>query len=309
MPAAEHSSFADPATLMRIRNLELRARAVVEGFWRGIHRSPFHGFSSEFTEYRAYVPGDDLRYLDWKLLARSDRACIRKFEDETNVACHLLLDTSGSMDYGTAGWTKFEYARTLVASLAIFLERQGDATGLVTFSDGIEHYVPARRKRVGRHELFPALERPRAAAGTSLEVPIDHLLRTSRRRGMIILVSDLLAPLDTLEPKLSALAACGHDVSIHQVLDRAEIDFPFPESALFEDLETGEFRHVDPAAARSTYLARMNAHQDRLQGICDSAGILLHQFPTDTHLERALFTHLSDRARRHRGARRIRPRI
>ncbi len=308
MPASPAVSFADPAALMRIRNLELRARAVVEGFWRGIHRSPYHGFSSEFTEYRPYVPGDDLRYLDWKLLARSDRACTRKFEDETNVACHLLLDVSRSMDFASGSWSKLEYARTLAASLAIFLERQGDTTGLITFSEGIEQYVPARRKREGRHELMAALGRPRVTPGTALDLPIDHVLRTSRRRGLVILISDLLAPLDALDPKLSALTACGHDVSVYQVLDRAEIEFSFGEAALFEDLETGEVLHVDPTTARARYLDRIAGHQRQLERICNAAGILLHRFPTDEHLESALFTHLSDRARRNRGARRSRQR-
>ncbi len=306
-PARAPALFADPATLLRIRNLELRARTVVEGFRRGLHRSPFHGFSSEFTEYRAYVPGDDPRHLDWKLFARSDRACIRRFEDQTNVACHLVLDVSDSMTYGSAGHSKFEYARTLVASLATFLQQQGDATGLVTFSDAIRSYLPARRRHRGRREIFAALEQPAGGRGTAIHVPLDHLLRTERRRGLVILVSDLLAPLDALEPKLASLAACGHDVSVYQVLDPAEIAFPFAEAALFEDVETGLRRHVDPAAVRPQYLERLRRHQERVLEQCKAAGILHHLFPTDQPLERALFAHLHDRSRRHRQTRRARP--
>jgi uncharacterized protein (DUF58 family) len=299
------STFVDPVALMRIRSLELRARTVVEGFRRGLHRSPYHGFSSEFAEYRAYVPGDDLRHIDWKLLARSDRACTRKFEEETNVACHLVLDVSRSMHYGAA-FTKFEYARTLAASLAVFLDEQGDAIGLVTFGDAIGDYIPARRRHRGRHELFAALERARGGRDTSFEVPLEHLLRTQRRRGMVILISDLLAPLDALEAKLTALAACGHDVSIYQILDRSELDFTFDNAALFEDLESGRHRHVDPAAIRATYLERLALHQERIRSLCANNGILHHLFPTDTHLEKALFEHLHDRAGRQRGIRRAR---
>lgn len=153
-----------------------------------------------------------------------------------------------------------------------------------------------------------ALGRPRVTPGTALDLPIDHVLRTSRRRGLVILISDLFAPLDALEPKLSALTACGHDVSVYQVLDRAEIEFSFGEAALFEDLETGEALYVDPTTARARYLDRIAGHQRQLERICNAAGILLHRFPTDEHLESALFTHLSDRARRNRGARRSRQR-
>ncbi len=305
-PYSRAPAFADPAALMRIRSLELRARTVVEGFWRGLHRSPYHGFSSEFTEYRPYVPGDDPRHLDWKLYARSDRACIRKFEEETNVCCHLLLDVSDSMSYGSGGHSKFEYARTLVASLAIFLEQQGDATGLITFSGAIADYIPARRRHRSRHEIFAALEKSRGGRLTSLDVPADHLLRTQRGRSLVIFVSDLLAPLDALRPKLSALSASGHDVSIFQILDRAEIDFPFTGSALFEDVESGLQRHVDPAAVRARYLARLEEHQSRVRAMCAESGIIHHLFPTDEHLEKALFEHLNDRAQRPRNARRAR---
>jgi len=290
---------------MRIRGLELRARTVVEGFHRGLHRSPYHGFSSEFAEYRAYVPGDDPRYIDWKLLARTDRACTRKFEEETNLACHLLLDVSKSMHYG-ADFPKLEYARTLAASLAVFLEGQGDAVGLMTFGEAVGDYIPAKRRHRTRHELFAALERAHGGAQTALEVPVEHLLRTQRRRGLVIFISDLLAPLEALEAKLAALAACGHDVSIYQILDRTELDFTFDSPALFEDVESGTRRHIDPAAARSHYLARLARHQDRVRTICANNGILHHVFRTDTHLEKALFEHLNDRAGRQRIVRRTR---
>jgi uncharacterized protein (DUF58 family) len=297
-PAVKHSgsNLIDPLALMRIRSLELRART---------DRSPYHGYSSEFAEYRAYVPGDDPRHIDWKLLARSDRACTRKFEEETNVACHLVLDVSKSMHYG-AQFPKLEYARTLAASLVIFLEDQGDAVGLVTFGDALGDYIPARRRHRSRHELFAALERARGGTTTNLEVPLEHLLRTQRRRGVVVLISDLLAPLDTLESKIAALAACGHDVSIYQILDRTELDFSFADAALFEDVESGTRRHIDPAAVRATYLARLEKHQERVRSLCANSGILHHIFPTDTPLEKALFEHLHDRASRLRGVRRAR---
>src|ERR1041384_3260410 len=138
-------SLIDPQTLMSIRNLELRARAVVEGFWAGLHRSPYHGFSVEFTEYRPYTPGDDPRYLDWRVLARSDRYYLKRFEDETNLRCHLILDQSRSMTYGSLSYTKAEYAATLAATLAYFLHLQGDAIGLLTFDEQVREFLPDRK--------------------------------------------------------------------------------------------------------------------------------------------------------------------
>src|SRR6476660_6897293 len=141
------SSFIHPETLMSIRNMELRARVVVQGFWNGLHRSPYHGFSVEFTEYRQYAPGDDLRYLDWRVFGRSDRFFIKKFEDETNLRCHVIADQSQSMDYGTTGYTKARYAATLAATLAYFLHLQGDAIGLLTFDERVRDYFPARHRK------------------------------------------------------------------------------------------------------------------------------------------------------------------
>lgn len=309
MPAANpragtHAAFVDPAALMRIRSLELRARTVVEGFWRGIHRSPYHGFSSEFAEYRPYAPGDDPRHLDWKLLARTDRACTRKFEEETNVRCHFLLDVSESMSFGTVGWSKFEYARTLVASLAVFMQQQGDALGLITFGAKVGTFIPARQRGRARHEILAALEAPVRDRTTAVDVAVDELLRAQTKRGIVILVSDLLTPIDRLESRLQALAACGHDVSVQQVLDRAEIEFPFKESALFEDVESGDRRQVNPEAARASYLKQFGEHQDRIRTLCSRVGILHRVFPTDEHLEKALFEHLHDREQRRRGIRR-----
>ncbi len=145
--APSAKSFVDPQTLMRIRNLELRARVVVQGFWNGMHRSPYHGFSVEFTEYRQYTPGDDPKYVDCKLFARSDRYFLKKFEDETNLRCQLLVDASRSMGYGSGAYTKSDYANTLAATLAYFLSKQGDAVGLLTFDEKVRDYLPARSWR------------------------------------------------------------------------------------------------------------------------------------------------------------------
>src|SRR5579859_1695003 len=188
---ARDRGFADPRALMAIRNLELRARVVVEGFWKGLHRSPYHGFSVEFTEYRQYSPGDDTRYLDWRLFARSDRYYIKRFEDETNLRCQLLVDQSKSMDYGTAGYTKADYARTLAATLAWFLHGQGDAVGLLSFDERVRDYLPPRHRHGHLRQLMLALEHASAGSETNLGEPLQRIAELSRKRGLIVLLSDL----------------------------------------------------------------------------------------------------------------------
>src|SRR5438876_7611707 len=216
------SSFIDPQTLMSIRNLEMRARVVVEGFWNGIHRSPYHGFSVEFTEYRQSSPGDDPRYLDWRLYARSDRYYIKKFEDETNLRCYLLVDNSHSMGYTSLPYTKAQYANTLAATLAYFLYLQGDAVGLLTFDEQIREYLPARHRSGHLRHLMLALEKPAAGTATDLSAPLKRIVEIVNKRSLMVLISDFLAPTATLGKNLTSLAACGHDVLLFQLLDPAE---------------------------------------------------------------------------------------
>src|SRR5215468_6927013 len=192
---------------MSIRNLELRARVVVEGFWNGLHRSPYHGFSVEFTEYRQYTEGDDPRYVDWRVFARSDRYFIKKFEDETNLRCYLLADNSRSMSFGSLNYSKAEYAATLAATLAYFLYLQGDAIGLLTFDEQVRDYLPARHRTGHLRHLMLALEKPTGGKATHLAPPLKRMAEIVLKRGLMVLVSDFLAPLGSLEADLSALAA------------------------------------------------------------------------------------------------------
>ena len=298
------ASLIDPRAIMRIRSMELRARIVVEGFFKGIHRSPYHGFSVEFSEYRPYTPGDDPRYLDWRVLARSDRYYIKKFEDETNLRCHLLLDQSRSMDYGSLGHTKARYASTLAATLAYFLQTQGDAVGLAAFDERIEEFLPARNRPGHRRRLMHALDRPARGTATDLAAPIRRVAEMLKRRGLIVLISDLLAPIDTLRTHLAYLRAVGHEVVIFQVLDPAELSFDFDQPALFRDAETGRDVYIDPAAARGEYQRRLNEHLAEAETICRELGIDYHRFTIDQPFELALFEFLTNRSRRKRGPRR-----
>ncbi len=300
------ASLIDPQTLMTIRSLELRARAVVEGFWSGLHRSPYHGFSVEFTEYRQYTPGDDPRYLDWRVFARSDRYFIKKYEDETNLRCHLLVDQSRSMDYGTKSYTKGHYAATLAATFAYFLHLQGDAIGLLTFDEQVRDYLPARHRPGHLRQLMLTLEAPTRGRGTDLNAPIERISALIRKRGLVVMISDFLAPIDRLERNLIAVTAGGHEVVMFQVLDPSELDFSLDQPALFEDSESQRTIYIDPGTARAAYLKKFEAHCAALGATCRKLGVNYHQLSTIQPLELALFAFLQERMKRGRQVRRAR---
>ena len=289
------ANYIDPAALMRVKSLELRARMVMEGFLKGLHRSPFHGFSVEFSEYRPYARGDDPRFLDWKVMARSDRAFIKKFEDETNLRAHLLLDRSQSMIYGSAGYTKQEYAATFAATLAYFLMGQNDAVGLTTFDQKVDQHIPARNRPGQLRRLMLQLEKAPAGEGTDLGAAMKGLHELIRKRSLIILMSDLLAPLEELERQIGYLAAGGHDLAIFQIMDRRELDFNFDKATHYRDTETGKDLFIDPDIARASYLERLNAHQESVIHLAGRHGVNHQLVPTDEPLERVLFDFVSRR--------------
>ena len=299
-PALAAAKLIDPQALMTIRSLELRARAVVEGFWSGIHRSPYHGFSVEFTEYRQYTPGDDTRYVDWRVFARSDRYFIKKYEDETNLRVHLLVDQSRSMEYGSGAFTKSTYASTLAATLAYFLHLQGDAVGLLTFDEVVRDYLPARHRVGHLRQLMLALERKATGTATDLDAPLERITSLIRKRGLVALVSDFLAPLDRLEKNLIALTAGGHEVTVFQIADPAELNLGLENATIFEDVESARRLYIDPAAARANYVKKFEAHCAALRASCRKLGVAHHMLSTAQPLEIALFEFLQQRMRRGR---------
>ncbi|MBN2317046.1 MAG: DUF58 domain-containing protein [Sedimentisphaerales bacterium] len=294
----------DPVSLMKIKSLELRAKVVVEGFWRGIHRSPYHGFSVEFSEYRQYSPGDDPRYIDWRVYARSDRYYIKKFEDETNLRCHLLIDYSRSMSYGSGHYNKSQYAGTLAATLAYFLYTQGDAVGLATFDDRIREYFPPRNRPGYLRRLLLALEATPQGKRTDLGPPLRHIAQILTKRGLLVLVSDLLTSIDRLEADLNYLCAGGHDVVLFHILDPAELNFDFDSPALFQDVETERNMYVDPFDAETSYKRRLEQHLTQTESICRTLGIDYHLFATDRAFDLALLDFLHDRMHQRKRLRR-----
>ncbi len=290
------TQFIDPATLMRVKSLELRARMVMEGFWKGLHKSPFHGFSVEFSEYRPYTRGDDPRFIDLKVMARSDRAFIKKFEDETNLRAHLLVDRSKSMEYGSGEVIKSDYAATLAATLAYFLMGQQDAVGLTTFDEHVDQHIPARNRTGQLRRLMLQLERAPSGHGTDLGAAMKGLHELIRKRSFIVLISDLLAPLEELERQIGYLAAGKHDLAIFQILDPRELDFDFSKATHYRDTETGTDLFIDPAVARADYLKRFNAHQEAVRKMCGRHGVNHRLVSTEEPLESVLFEFVSGRS-------------
>lgn len=280
---------------MRVKSLELRARMVMEGFLKGLHKSPYHGFSVEFSEYRPYTKGDDPRFIDWKVMARNDRAFIKKFEDETNLRAHFVVDRSKSMCFGSDGYSKADYSETFAATLARFLIQQGDAVGLTTFDQKIDQHIPARNRPGQLRRLMLQLEKAPSGRGTDLVAAMKGLHELVRKRSMIFLLSDLLAPTELLEQQIGYLAAAGHEVVVFQILDRQEIDFSFEKATHFLDSETGRNLFIDPAMARSGYLDRLNTHLGVVRTMCARHQIEYRLVPTSEAIEMVLFEFVQSR--------------
>jgi uncharacterized protein (DUF58 family) len=291
--------FLDPEIIARLGTMELKARTVVEGFLSGLHRSPFKGFSVEFAEYRQYLPGDDLSTLDWKVYARTDRHYVKKFEEETNLECHLLLDQSASMAYrGSAPMSKLEYGSVLAASLAFLMNRQRDATGLIAFDEQIRFRLPAAARPGHLHTLLLALERLEAGQRSDVGRPLHQLAEALLKRSLVVVISDLLDEPEPVIKGLRHLKFRGTDVVVFQVLDPDELTFPFKGSSKFKDVETSAEVVADPARVRTEYLRELAGLTLRYDRELRGAGIDYVQLDTSQPLDFALLTYLSARARR-----------
>jgi len=289
------AQFVDPKVLARISNLELLARTVVDGFISGLHRAPHLGTSLDFAEHRPYMPGDDLRRMDWRLYARTDRHYIKQFEADTNSNLMVLMDISKSMSFRMDGISKLDYARYLAASLLYFSSRQRDRVGLATFDQAIVDYVPAsaRHLDVALHTLHRTEAGRPGSLGPSLKVLGERL----RRRGIVVLISDFYEEPAAVVDAVKGLRYRGHDVIVFHVLDPAELDFPFRDASPFQDLETGERIPVVPATLRDRYRQLVKEHIDTLQTKFTGHRIDYVQLNTGAPLDHALFRYMSARER------------
>jgi uncharacterized protein (DUF58 family) len=297
MDADTRTSSLDPATLARLGTLELKARTIVEGFLSGLHRSPFKGFSVEFAEYRQYFPGDDLATLDWKVYARTDRHFIKKYEEETNLDCHILIDVSASMGYGSGEVTKLQYGSFLAAALAFLMNRQRDAVGLITFDDKILTRLAPSARSGQLTSVLIGLDRLEIGATTNVAKPLNDLAAAIRKRGLVVLISDLLDDADRVVEGLKHFRYRGTEVVVFHVLDQAELQFPFQQAARFRDLETRDEVVAEPAAVREQYLKAITDLQERYRRDLRLSGIDYVMLDTSLPLETALMAYLLTRRR------------
>jgi uncharacterized protein (DUF58 family) len=287
MPTAT-PHFIDPAQLAELGDLQLLARTVVDGMMAGLHRSPNTGSSIEFAQYRPYAQGDDPRFVDWKLFSRTDRLHVKQHEEDTTMRCTILLDCSASMDYTSGRVTKFDYGRMLAACIAMLLQLQRDAVGLVAYHEKLVTYVPPESTRHHVRRIFVELEGLKPQGPTDTAGALHFLGDVLKPRGMIVLISDLLHPIELMIDHLRSLRARRHDVLVLQLSDPAEQSFPFEATSTFIDAETGREQYAVPSAVRAAYLENRNRHFARLRTECLAFEIDIEEFTSTEPLDRAL---------------------
>jgi uncharacterized protein (DUF58 family) len=287
--------FVDPVVLARIANLELVARSVVDGFINGLHRAPYFGASVDFAEHRGYVPGDDIRRVDWRLYARTDRYYVKEYEADSNANFSVLLDVSASMSYRSEGVSKLEYARILAACLTYLVHKQRDRVGLVTFDSEVVEHVPPSAKHMD--VVLHVLDRVKATRPGALREPLHRLAEHFGRRGILVLISDLYDEPEAVLEAVAPLRFRGNDLIVFHVLDRAELEFGFTDASSFEDVESGEQLPVVPEAFREQYRSLVRAHIDALTARFSEQRIDYTLLDTSAPLDHALFKYLSTRER------------
>ena len=292
-------NYLDPKTLDRIKRLDVRARLVVEGFVTGQHRSPYHGFAVEFATHREYAPGDDLRHIDWKVWSKTDRLYIKEYEEETNLKCTILLDCSKSMAYGQ-DWSKFDYAATCASSLAYLLQQQQDAVGLVTFHNKIQKNLPASSHPSHLKLMLHEMQITTPHEKSDISTVFVDLARQIRRRGMIVLISDLFVDPATLTESLRQFRLRKHEVIVFHVMHDDELTFPFTDNTLFRGLEDNVQLHTEPRALKRSYLEAVERFLDQTRRTCAGFGIDYVPLSTKDPLDAALAGYLSFRQKTRR---------
>ena len=295
--------FLQPETIARIARLEIVARNVVEGFLSGGHRSPYFGQSVEFAQHREYVPGDDIRRVDWKLWSKTDKYYLKQYEEETNLRTTLVVDVSESMQFGTSQINKYEYACRIAASLAYLLLKQSDAVGLCTFDEAIRNRVEQSSKLNHLAALLAALDVAKPQAKTGMAEVLAKVADLYARRGLIVLISDLLTDRAGLFKGLKLLRTRGHDVMIFHVLDDAELDFPYSGTTKFEGMEAAGDILCDPRSLREGYLQALQRYLDDLRRFCAQSLIDFQTIRTSEHLSAVLAHYVTHRVGLHQSRR------
>ncbi|MBD3348307.1 MAG: DUF58 domain-containing protein [Candidatus Eisenbacteria bacterium] len=277
--------------------MELRARLIVEGFVTGLHRSPYKGFSVEFAEHRQYMPGDPLKHIDWKVYGKTDRFYVKEYEEETNLRGYVLLDASASMGYSSGGMSKLEYGRYLSAAVTYLMLKQQDSVGLLVFDDAVREFVPPRSSPRQLHVLLSLIDSVEASSTTDVGQVLHELARRMTRRGLVILISDLLDDPASILPGLKHFRHLRHEVVVFHVLDPKEAEFDFDIDATFRDMETGDLMTTEPFSISGDYRAAVKEWMAGLRRRCAESGIDYVPVMTTTPYDRALFSYLEKRKR------------
>jgi uncharacterized protein (DUF58 family) len=289
------TQFLKPEVVARLKGIDLKARLVVEGFLAGLHRSPYKGFSVEFTEHRPYMPGDEPKRIDWKVYAKTDRFVVREYEEETNLRAYLVLDASGSMAYKTGRISKLEYAGMLAASLSYLLLHQKDSAGIITFSDRINTYVPPRSAPAHLNVLLRQLSALQSGGDTNIASTFHQLAERVKRRGLVVIMSDLWDEPQAVLTALRHFRHKRHEVIVFHIQDPNEREFGFRTPMVLKDLETGRELTIDPRVLREQYQKDFDGFFRQFEQGCREARIDYHRITTDMPFDKALFSYLERR--------------
>lgn len=294
----DYRKYLDPETVFKLKGMELKARMVVEGFIAGLHRSPYHGFSVEFAEHRQYMPGDNIRDIDWKVYGKSDRYYIKQYEEETNLKGYLLLDCSRSMAYQSGDrLSKLDYAGLLGGALSYMMLRQRDAVGLVTFDEGIRRYIPPRSKTGHLHVLLNEVAAQTPSDKTDIATALHEMAERIKRRGLVIVMSDLLDDADKIISGLKHFRYNQHEVIVFHILDPRERDFAFPREAIFKDMETGEEMTTLPYQIKGDFSKAVEGFASTIASACRQSNIDYYPIDTAMPFDKALYAFLAKRER------------
>ncbi|MCC5830166.1 MAG: DUF58 domain-containing protein [Phycisphaeraceae bacterium] len=309
MPKIAGQQFLDPSIIEKIKRMDVRARAVVDGFITGMHKSPYHGFAVEFATHREYVPGDEIKHIDWKVWSKTDRLYIKEYEEETNLKCTIILDCSKSMDYGQTGRDrrgpgKFDYAATIAASLAYLLQSQADQVGLVMFDTAIRKALPASSNPAHLKLILHELDQAKPDHKTDVGDVFHGLAEQIGKRGLVVLVSDLFVDTRTLQETMRHFRHRKHEMVVFHVMHDDEVTFPFQDNVLFKGLEIDMELLTEPRALRRTYLEAVDRFKSQVRRACSTSGIDYVPLSTTDSLDAALSSYLAFRQRAIRGARR-----
>lgn len=296
--ASDYKKFLDPAVISKLRTLELKARMIVDGFMVGLHRSPYHGFSVEFSEHRPYMQGDPIKNIDWKVYAKREKYFIKQYEEETNLICNIFLDISKSMQFkNKSALTKLEYGITLTAALSYLMINQQDAVGLTLYSDKIHNYLPPKSNRVYLKTLLTSLNQVKPSGATTTAKCLDSVAEKIKKRGLTIIISDFFDDLNSIMTALKHIHYKKNEVIIFQLLDPIEKSFGFDRDSIFVDLETEEEITTQPHQIKRAYQEAMNDYLNKLKSECLNYGIEYNLIETNQPFESALLSYFAKRAR------------